>query len=385
MLGDLHRERDKLLGDWWESCDTFHFTVYHKTIETVTSQVTAIVKGENKSPVINVGNELTPELSLSIDAKPGAESVRFSQKWKPNGELVEMHQALKTIATPIPVLTESLTPRRETKQSVASGDLSWRDRVRSFSPSKNNTSIPNEISFWNPVHQSPSMIPKPPRLAAPSEDDAAMEDQSEEAEKEDDKPTEEEPPIQEESTERVSISDKVEPVAKTQAETKIPALERAAMAKEQQDKQEQARKNRKVKLRKKLKKDKTQLQSPAKVAEKPDELHCGVKRPSELDSSVNKRQKTEATNNRNKKNKVLFLSTESCFCQICARLLGRLEVSRLLRCQDPLKAMDLLKTYPVLNMTSLQWVCFIQTTIRSSIDVINTFLPGLRPEPLRRG
>lgn len=385
MLEDLNRERDDFLAAWWASCDTFDFAVYHKTIETVTSQVTAIVKGEKKSSDIDVGNQPTPERSLSIDAKPGAGSVRFSQKWKSNGELVEIHQRLKTIATPIPILTESLTPRRETKQSLASGELSWRDRVRSFSSSKNEASIPNEIAIWNPVHQSPSTITKPPSPTAPSDGDAAMEEPFQEAEKEEDIPTKEPSLVQEESAERVSISGKVVPVAKTQTKPKIPALEQAAMAKEQQEKQEQVRKNHKVKLKKKLKKEKTKLRSPMKVAEKPDVLHSGVKRPSELDSSINKRQKTEAMNNRTKKNKVLFLSTKSCFVQIFDRLLGRLKVSRPLRYQDPLKAMYRSWTYPVLNMTSLQWACSIQITIRSFIDVINTFLLGRKPEPWRRG
>eukprot|EP00210_Caulerpa_lentillifera_P004104 g3915.t1 len=300
MFEDLYRERDDFLNQWCMSCDEFVISVYHNTIHTLTSQVAAIVKGEASSSVIDDGNLRPSGRSINLTTSTEVDEVRYSKKWKSSGITIETVN-LKSIATAVPMLSESLTPLRGTKQSInthPSEDLSWGDRARSFSPT-NKTPIHEKTSYWNPVAESVSMIPKPPPInPRVPQGPVSEEEELPEAAAEDEDPVR----VCNEVVEAaVPAAVKVDSVLRIENKPKIPALARAAMAKEKQERQEKERKERKMQLRMKWKKEQEKICSATKADAKPDVEHGGIKRPSELESSVNKRQKLELIQNRTKK------------------------------------------------------------------------------------
>eukprot|EP00210_Caulerpa_lentillifera_P000235 g229.t1 len=218
--------------------------------ETYSAVDTDEVRVSNRSP--NTG--LVEDVPL----------VRFSQKWKTTKSLTPVPPV--AAASLVPLKVASLTPRRSTKPSVASEGSQWGDRIRSHSPTRDLVPVQAEV-----VGSTEPPVSDPVDKVDPD-------------------------PVLEESVKSFSTCVKTRGLIVGQTnKVRVPALKQAAIEKKKQEQKELQRKNFRDKIRE-WRNQQNKIRSPVKVDSKPDAQHCGVKRPSELESSVSKKQKLQQTN-----------------------------------------------------------------------------------------
>lgn len=269
VLDELHRDLDEFFEERRNAADRFVVEVYHRSIQSSEKQVTAVVKEsvsltQDPAPEVRVSDGIATEDKTVDAAEPRASQTCNLTK------TTEEHSPLKCATTPVPLDPESSTPRRSTKHSFANDEPNWGDRFRSYSPrggiAVQTTLVSNPIAEENNSTEKQQEPVKQEVVAVNQE------------------------VIKQEPVKSFSLCVKPPQFTSGQTKFKIPALKQAAHQKKKQEKKELERKQFKDKIRE-WRNRQNQIRSPTKADSKPDAQHCRVKRPSELVSSVSKKQK----------------------------------------------------------------------------------------------